>query len=68
MSQINEHIVILSGEPQAELDRRAKAAGYDNDTSFLQLTVNAWLNTPNTNQIAEALAESLEARLTHTEK
>jgi len=44
---INELIIILSDKQQAELIKRAEAAGYDDDLAFLQLHLDGWLNDSN---------------------
>ena len=41
---VNELIILLSDKQQASLIEKAKANGYDDDLSYLQLKINEMLN------------------------
>ena len=47
---INELIILLTDKQQASLIEKAKANGYDDDLSYLQLHLNEWLSNPTPKQ------------------
>ena len=57
---IHELIIILTDPQQKELERKAEAAGNDNDHDHMQQHINEWLKP--TESIGATLAKELEGK------